>query len=246
MNSSSSVVSKIDSPQFHSICSLHGRRRIPVFSRGCLCAGSPGHEGAMSPWTPRAYAVDDPGLWDARLGVAPRRQTMTGQVIMVIVTPAPRWLLIRRKVQERCYFEALRLRMLGFSFSSVVQLVSVRHAAFDGVRGSSVVFSVSGEYDKSGPSTGHRECFDDSVLQAPSSERQCCDTGPRLTAEFDRAATDRNNFTVGAKWSRCAEVLFHTGFTDAEASGFHVTSLHSNMKFDSMKVYNPAQRAWTV
>ena len=127
----------------NSICSLHGRRRIPVFSRGCLCAGSPGHEGAMSPLTPRAYAVDDPGLWDARLGVAPRRQTMTGHVIMVIVTSAPRWLLIRRKVQERCYFEALRLRMLGFSFSSVVQLVSVRHAAFDDVRGSSVVFSLS-------------------------------------------------------------------------------------------------------
>ena len=30
---------------------------------------------------------------------------------------------------------ALQLRMLGFPFSSVVQLLSVRHAALDGVRG---------------------------------------------------------------------------------------------------------------
>ena len=36
-------------------------RRISVLSRRFLCAGLPGHEGAMIPWTPRASAVDDLG-----------------------------------------------------------------------------------------------------------------------------------------------------------------------------------------
>ena len=46
-------------------------RRISVFSHGFLCPGLPGHEGAISPWTPRAYAVDDLGQW----GCQTRRRT---------------------------------------------------------------------------------------------------------------------------------------------------------------------------
>ena len=77
-------------------------------------------------------------------------------------------------------------------------------------------------------------------------------------------------FAVFAERFRYVEELLQPSFTDAETSGFHVTSLQSNMKCDgyirkelsamsrctidlassealkSMKVYNPAQRAWTV
>ena len=41
-----------------------------------------------------------------------------------------------------------------------------------------------------------------------------------------------NNFTVDAKRFHCTEAVFHPSFTDAENSGFHDTSLQSNMKYD--------------
>ena len=44
--------------------------------------------------------------------------------------------------------------------------------------------------------------------------------------------SQRNNFTGGAKCFRYAKAMFHPSFTDAEASGFHETSLQSNMKCD--------------
>ena len=59
-----------------SVLHLRFRRSISVLSRGFLYAGRPGHKRAMSPWTPRAYAVNDFCLWGTRLGVARLREPM--------------------------------------------------------------------------------------------------------------------------------------------------------------------------
>ena len=56
---------------------LHPQRTVRHFFvtdaefRGFLCPGFPGHEWAMTPWTPRAYAVDDLGICTAETAVLP-------------------------------------------------------------------------------------------------------------------------------------------------------------------------------
>ena len=58
---------------------LSVKRRISVLSRGFLCPGFPGHEWAINPWTPRAYAVDDLGTCTAETDNGFLYRAETGQ-----------------------------------------------------------------------------------------------------------------------------------------------------------------------
>ena len=65
------------------------------------------------------------------------------------------------------------------------------------------------------------------------------DTELKSTAELDNEKTyvfpDRNIITVGAERLHCVEALFQPGFTGKKASGFHDTSLQSNMECDVVR-----------